>query len=849
MAHGLFKFTAAAVVVGAALYAGIGYVGVPYATKITLDKFVSAKIGRPVMLQEVSFNPWSLTYELRGLDIPKKTGGSLLHLDHLLVDASAQTLFKLAPVLDEITIDGLHIDAVMDDALKADIAALAGENGSGSEASPQAVKEENASAGGLPGFALYNISVTNSSIRYADQSLGIDQAVTDVTLKLPFVSTLESSRESLVTPALSLKLNGTPIEASGSTKPFGSSLEAMLALKVDGLDIVPLAKIVPALQSDALYVSNGKLSANLNFIFRNPTGGEPAKMLLAGTSSLSDVSIKQGLGKSAAELAGFSRAGITLKEVNFVTRTAAVENAVLDGLRVNARNTKSGINLLNAAQSAIGASAPNASGAPQPSSEQSSGDSGWQWSVALASVKNSTLNWQDDTLSPSAKIAVKDLGVQLNGLGNNVDKPAQLQASAKLLDGSLAVKGAVGISPLSVNVAVTAEKLSVKSVAGYVKKATGLDVASLADFGVNIKYEDAAQSISGNATLSNIAVKSGKSTIITAKKANTVVKNIDLIAQSAELDSIGIDGLVVNAVNTKNGLNLMQLGAQPGQATSTTTEKANPKNDSDDAAWSWKLGTASLKNSTLNLRDETLKPAASTSITRLNATVKNLSSAPGGRSVVDVALSAAGGTINAAGNFTMSPVSAAVDVKANQLQLKTISPFLKGYAGLGANKGKFAMQGKLSVLEDKPKTAKESSAAAPKTVVAWQGNMSLADLDLTNAKGTSIMSWTKATLTGMDVATTDPIRIVVAKAEIEQPAEKQTKVVREIAGLASLISAVRGKTDTAEKIDKYSSKLEGTITLENIRYVNGKFSADGVNAASVGGIILEKLSKAVSEKL
>ena len=131
MAHGLFKFTAAAVVVGAALYAGIGYVGVPYATKIALDKFVSAKIGRPVMLQEVSFNPWSWTYELRGLDIPKKTGGSLLHLDHLLVDASAQTLFKLAPVLDEITIDGLHIDAVMDDALKADIAALAGKTAPG----------------------------------------------------------------------------------------------------------------------------------------------------------------------------------------------------------------------------------------------------------------------------------------------------------------------------------------------------------------------------------------------------------------------------------------------------------------------------------------------------------------------------------------------------------------------------------------------------------------------------------------------------------------------------------------------------------------------------------------------
>ena len=93
MAHGLFKFTAAAVVV-AQRFTPHRLRGVPYATKIALDKFVSAKIGRPVMLQEVSFNPWSWTYELRGLDIPKKTGGSLLHLDHLLVDASAQTHFQ-----------------------------------------------------------------------------------------------------------------------------------------------------------------------------------------------------------------------------------------------------------------------------------------------------------------------------------------------------------------------------------------------------------------------------------------------------------------------------------------------------------------------------------------------------------------------------------------------------------------------------------------------------------------------------------------------------------------------------------------------------------------------------------
>lgn len=47
---------------------------------------------------------------------------------------------------------------------------------------------------------------------------------------------MESARESLVTPALSLKLNGSAIEATGTTKPFGKSLEAQLNLKVQRLD-------------------------------------------------------------------------------------------------------------------------------------------------------------------------------------------------------------------------------------------------------------------------------------------------------------------------------------------------------------------------------------------------------------------------------------------------------------------------------------------------------------------------------------------------------------------------------------------------------------------------------------
>lgn len=128
-------------------------------------------------------------------------------------------------------------------------------------------------------------------------------------MKLPFVSTMESARDSLVTPALSLKLNGSAIEATGTTKPFGKSLEAQLNLKVQRLDAARLARILPQLRTRELTVAGADLSSDINFIFRNPTGGQPAKMLLSGTTSLDNVSITQD-GKAIIAL---PKASVTLK--------------------------------------------------------------------------------------------------------------------------------------------------------------------------------------------------------------------------------------------------------------------------------------------------------------------------------------------------------------------------------------------------------------------------------------------------------------------------------------------------------------------------------------------------------
>ena len=828
----VLTFTACAAAVGVALYAVAGYVGVPYAVRTVVEKTASEKLGRAVTLSDVSFNPWTWVFEMRGLTIPEEGSDPLLSLGLLRVDASSQTLFKLAPVLDEITIDGLKVNAVVNDKNRKELEKLLDGSSSDDADKTQAANE---SSSGLPQFALYNISVTNSSLRYQDKAQGLDEALTDLTVKLPFVSTMESARESLVTPELSMKLNGSTIEASGSTKPFGKSLEAELRLKVKSLDAARLARILPQLRSKDLTVAGADLSSDLSFIFRNPTGGQPAKMLLSGTTSLDGVSITQD-GKSIFSV---PKASVALKEVDLTAQTASVQNVTVTGLTVNASQSKTGINLLRAVESVAGASASSAGSTPQAEPAAAEGSSAaWSWNVASAVLRDGALSWRDSTVSPAANITVKNLDATVKNLSSEKNAKANFNASLALLGGTISASGTASIAPLAVNASAKGSSLSIAAAAPYVKAALGADLALTAGFDVSAAYDGKDVKASGSANVANLSLKSGKTTLASVKSASVKLSELSTASRTAAVESVAVTQPLINAVMTKKGINFAELGgagSSEEKAPAKTTEKAASSNES---SWNWSLGQAVVTNGTVKYRDESISPVASIEIPRINAAVKNVSSKSGTKSAVDFSTGLGGGTLKAAGSFVMAPLSADIEVNSAQIGLKPFSALMQGYAGVGAKSGTLDAGGRVSM-----KTEKE------KSIVGWKGDVSLASLDLTNAKGSSLMSWTKASLTGMDVETTEPIKLVIAKAEIDQPAEKQTKAVKEIAGVASLISSMMGKDKTAQKIEKYSNKVPTKLTLENVRYENGQFSAAGVSSASLEGIILQKLSSAMGEKL
>ena len=817
-----FKITAGAAIVATALYAAAGYVAVPTIVKSSLDSF-GKQLGRSVSVSKVAFNPWTWEFTLEGLKVAGKNNNPpLLSLDRLFVNASAKTLVEFAPIIDEVTVDGLNSVVALDDE---DIRKLV--NGTSDSSSGTSKEQKTACSGNLPSFAVYNISVRNSSLQVLDRARAIDQSITEFNLELPFVSTLANSKSSLVTPSLSMKLNGTPIYATGSTQPFGSTLSARLNLKVSNLDLAPVFKLVPALNTPTLTLENGMLTTEVNVIFRNATGGNPGKMLVSGSMSVSDLSAVQQISNRVQPLASFKKASLQLTELDLLDHQAHVGSIVIQDPKVNVVNSASGLNL---EQTASGFSS-GSDATTAPASSSGSG-SDWHWQVDSFQIRNGSASWNDTTVKPAAKISATAFNAKVTGLTSEKNaKPARVEAGANVLGGSLSLSADIVPMPLAVDATLKASGLQAAQLATYIRNATGFDAAGATSLSLKTSVNGSDIKASGSASLANLQLKQGKSTLASAKAASVKIGSFDLSKQSVAVDSILLDTAVVNAVKTSDGLNLAPASNKSGLKTAQKTEE-QPAGKKAEKPWQWKVASAELKNSKLNFRDTSVKPAAALTVSNINASAKNLSSAEGAKSTVKFSANTAEGTMAANGTMILSPMTADISTTISTINMKALSPVMTAYAGIGAQSGTLDSKGKFGL-----ETVKD------KQIASWTGDISMVKFNMLNAKGRSLMTWNNAALTSLEVKTTDPITLRVTKAEIDQPGTQQTKAVRQLSGLASVLT---GKDKYAKKAEKY---LGGSIILHDVRYENGQFSANGVDGNAVAAALLAKLSSAMSPKL
>jgi hypothetical protein len=84
----------------------LGWLAVPPLLRHQVQKIASEKLGRTVTLGAVDFKPWTMELTLSIWPLPRPTARpDQVRIKRIYMDGELQSLLRMAPVVDAITVD------------------------------------------------------------------------------------------------------------------------------------------------------------------------------------------------------------------------------------------------------------------------------------------------------------------------------------------------------------------------------------------------------------------------------------------------------------------------------------------------------------------------------------------------------------------------------------------------------------------------------------------------------------------------------------------------------------------------------------------------------------------------
>jgi len=305
-------------------YGVIGFFILPAIIRSQAETLVAEKLHREASIGAVEVNPYALTLTLRDVKVrERKSEDVFASFDLLHVNLSSESLLRLAPVIREVRLSAPYVHLArtaphrynIDDVVEL--------------INSQPPSDERAR------FAVNNIQVDGGRIAFDDLPAKASHAVSDITLGIPFVSSLPSQVDIFVEPLLRAKVNGAPFEFKGKARPFADPADATLDLKLDGLDLTRYVEYLPV--KPRAGISGAKLDLNLTARFRR--GGEGQALLLQGDAALKSLQVADAAGKPVLRV---QELAVALNEADVFGARIDLSRIRIDGLQADVSRAPDG---------------------------------------------------------------------------------------------------------------------------------------------------------------------------------------------------------------------------------------------------------------------------------------------------------------------------------------------------------------------------------------------------------------------------------------------------------------------------------------------------------------------------
>lgn len=407
----------------------LGFLVVPPLVKWLLVDQLAAALHRPVSIESLRINPYTLSLQVDGLVIQEKGGGDkVAGFEQLFVNLESSSLFRLGPVISELKLVGPELSLVRLPDGRFNVSDLIDE-----------FMARPASTEPTPRFSVNNIQITGGKVDFDDRMLGEKQQLSEVNVALPFVSSLPNSVEIFVEPAFSASLNGAPVAVQGRSKPFSATQESELAVDLREVQLAPYLDYLP-LRLPIQLVS-GAVDGELKLVFRRGEDDHPS-LGLSGSATLRDLSVKDTAG---APLLSLKQLHVVLSRIDPLQRVFAIERVALEAPEIHARVSPQGtINWIDFFNQELAARSPPAAATVTAAEKPAAPVS---WSLGEGRVSGGALRWLDESHGKPFNASIEGLDLGIRDVDGKGASPAKFELAMRfqgepwIKGGTLAVTG------------------------------------------------------------------------------------------------------------------------------------------------------------------------------------------------------------------------------------------------------------------------------------------------------------------------------------------------------------------------------------------------------------------------
>lgn len=764
----------------------LGFFAAPPLIRHIAEQQLSRQLDRPATIARIALNPYTLRLEADGVHIGERGGqGPFVDIGKLTVRPAWSSLLRGAPIVDEVRIDAPRFHVVRYDAQRFNFTDLI----------EKFSKPSQPSSSGPTRFSVSNIQVTDGRIDFDDRLLGARHVVDQWALGVPFVATLPSKTDIFVQPTLKLRLDGSPIAITGKTKPFSQTRESEINLKFDGLDVPKLLSYAPARLP--VQMSSGRLSSDL--VLRFSIDGETPALRVSGTVDLADanlsdaanhplfaaraVHVAAGSLEPLRQVLHFDEIRVDAPVLTLTRDAAGVLNvqklAAAQGGATNAANDAKAGNAAKAAPAAASSPAAVTAAASAPAGAASGASASTQaqakpaaedakpqpldLTIARLAIDDGTIHISDASVAPAADLTLAKLKTTLSGFTLQGRQPAKFWISTQLAQGgALNAAGAVSLAQQQVGGHLGIDGFALPAIAPYLAGASSAKLldgrlgASIDAFADWSKPELAANV--GPSSLTLDALKIGapyaKAPVLAFSKADVKLSRIDLGARTAEVASVAINGLDVDAARLKNGeIDLAALAEPAASARGARREPAEktaarpaakpaakPANGKTTAPWHYRIGELSLAGAKASFTDLSTPRPVKLAFAPLDVKVGPLTddlSKP-----LPVSLRTTlnrKGSFALAGEVTATPLDAKLRIDGNRLDAAAFEPYFGGALNATIASALLNAKGNLAV-----------SQAKAATKASYRGDLAVVDVRmLDKASSDPFAGWRSLALSNL----------------------------------------------------------------------------------------------------